>query len=34
MIIYICDACDTLATVIHNDNTITISPCKCTKENK
>ena len=32
--IYICDECDTLATVIHEGNTITINPCQCIKENK
>jgi hypothetical protein len=32
--IYICDECDTLATVIHEGNTITITQCECvSKEN-
>jgi hypothetical protein len=31
--VYICDECDTLATVIHEGNTITINPCLCIKEN-
>ena len=34
MQLFLCDSCDTLATVIHEGNTITISPCLCTtKEN-
>jgi predicted nucleic acid-binding Zn ribbon protein len=33
--IYICDECDTLATVIQQGNTITITQCECvSKENK
>ena len=33
--IYICDNCDTLATVIQEGNTITIAQCECvSKENK
>ena len=32
--IYICDECDTLATVIRQGNTITINQCQCSKENK
>ena len=32
--VYVCDSCDTLATVAHDGNTITITPCLCTKENK
>ena len=32
--LYICDECDTLATVIHEGNTITINQCECvSKEN-
>jgi hypothetical protein len=32
--IYICDECDTLATVTMQGNTITINQCSCTtKEN-
>ncbi len=32
--VYICDECDTLATVIQQGNTITINKCLCTtKEN-
>ena len=32
--VHICDECDTIATVIRQGNTITISPCLCTtKEN-
>jgi hypothetical protein len=32
--VYICDECDTLATVIHEGNTITITQCECvSKEN-
>jgi hypothetical protein len=32
--VHICDSCDTIATVIHEGNTITITPCLCiTKEN-
>lgn len=35
MHLYLCDTCDTLATVIQEGNTITITPCLCTtKENK
>ena len=28
--VYICDSCDTIATVIQKGNTITINPCLCT----
>lgn len=32
--IYICDDCETLASVIQKGNTITINQCQCTtKEN-
>lgn len=27
--LYICDECDTIATVIQKGNTITINPCLC-----
>ena len=30
MQIFLCDSCDTLATVTHEGNTITINPCACT----
>ncbi len=34
MEIYLCNACDTLASVIQQGNTITINQCLCTtKEN-
>ena len=30
MKLYLCDSCNTLATVTHEGNTITISQCLCT----
>jgi len=27
--VFICDGCDTLATVSQNENTITIDKCEC-----
>lgn len=27
--VWICDTCDTLATVIREENTITINKCQC-----
>jgi len=32
--VHVCHSCDTIASVIHEGNTITINPCLCiTKEN-
>lgn len=34
MHLFLCDSCDTLATVIQQGNTITINQCLCTTNNK